>query len=155
MWARVMPTMSSLPSATAWRAVATSAMRAAWNTGNAVAARTSPAKSRCGAERIPIMGITSVSASSVSMWPRTMFRKSTSPDPRSRRAISNPSSRVRPMSHASSATMRTPRMNRGPTASRMAASTRRVKRSRLSRLPPCSSSRWLVAGDQNWSGRWP
>ena len=36
MWARVMPTMSSLPSAMAWRAVATSLMRAAWNTGNFV-----------------------------------------------------------------------------------------------------------------------
>src|SRR6187401_1137171 len=50
MWARVMPTMSSLPSAIAWRAVATSLMRAAWNTGKRVAALTSPAKSRCGDE---------------------------------------------------------------------------------------------------------
>ncbi len=54
-----MPTMSSLPAAIAWRAVATSWMRAAWNTGNAVAARTSPAKSRCGAERMPMTGMTS------------------------------------------------------------------------------------------------
>ena len=38
MWARVMPTMSSLPDAIAWRAVATSWMRAAWKVGIAVAA---------------------------------------------------------------------------------------------------------------------
>ena len=44
--ARVIPTMSSLPAAMAWRAVATSGMRAAWNTGNCVASLTSPAKSR-------------------------------------------------------------------------------------------------------------
>ena len=50
-WARVMPTMSSLPLSIAWRAVATSWMRAAWKVGIRVAARTSPAKSRCGAER--------------------------------------------------------------------------------------------------------
>ena len=50
MWARVMPTMSSLPLATAWRAVATSLMRAAWKTGNFVACFTSPTKSRWGAE---------------------------------------------------------------------------------------------------------
>ena len=53
MWARVMPTMSSLPSAMAWRAVATSLMRAAWNTGNFVSARTSPAKSRWFAVPMP------------------------------------------------------------------------------------------------------
>ena len=53
IWARVMPTMSSLPSAMAWRAVATSLMRAAWKTGNFVAARTSPAKSRCGEAFMP------------------------------------------------------------------------------------------------------
>jgi hypothetical protein len=40
-----------LASAMAWRAVATSEMRAAWKTGNFVAARTSPAKSRCGSRR--------------------------------------------------------------------------------------------------------
>ena len=37
-----------------------------------------PAKSRCGADRMPWIGMTSVSAASVSIWPRMMFRKSTS-----------------------------------------------------------------------------
>ena len=38
MWARVIPTISSLPSAIACLAVATSAIRAAWKTGKRVAA---------------------------------------------------------------------------------------------------------------------
>ena len=90
-WARVMPTMSSLPVAMAWRAVATSEMRAAWKTGNLVAALTSPAKSRCGDERMPWIGMTLVSAASVSIEPRMMLRKSNFPDAASRRAISTPS----------------------------------------------------------------
>ena len=49
-WARVIPTMSTSPSRTAWRAVATSSIFEAWNTGTPMAARTSPAKSRCGAD---------------------------------------------------------------------------------------------------------
>ena len=106
-----MPTMSSLPAAMAWRAVATSEMRAAWNTGNFVAARTSPAKSRCGEERMPVIGMTFVSAASVSIEPRMMFRKSNLPDAASRRAISTPSSFDRPFSKSSSATMRMPTMN--------------------------------------------
>ncbi len=155
MWARVMPTMSSLPSAMAWRAVATSAMRAAWNTGNFVSARTSPAKSRCGADGMPCTGMTFDSAASVSIWPRMMLRKSMRPEAASRRAISTPSSRLRPFSQSSSATMRMPTMKSGPTASRTASSTRKVKRSRLSSEPPYSSSRRLVAGDQNPSMRCP
>ena len=59
------------------------------------------------------------------------------------------------LSQRSSPVMRMPIRNRSPTASRIASSTRRLKRIRFSRLPPHSSSRRLVAGDQNWSGRWP
>ena len=51
MCARVMPTMSSLPLAIAWRAVATSWMRARVEAWQPMRPRTSPAKSRCGAER--------------------------------------------------------------------------------------------------------
>ena len=97
MCARVIPTMSSLPAAIAWRAVATSVMRAAWNTGRPVAARISPAKSRCGADGMPMIGIVSSSALSVSMWPRTTLRKSTRPASAKRRPIAKPSSFVRPI----------------------------------------------------------
>ena len=155
MCARVIPTMSSLPEAIAWRAVATSLMRAAWNTGMPSAARTSPAKSRWGAAGVPWIGITSASAASVSMWPRITLRKSTWPRATRRRPISSPSSRERPWSQASSATIRMPTMKSGPTAARIASSTWKVKRSRLSRLPPYWSVRRLVAGDQKPSMRWP
>ena len=155
MWARVMPTMSSLPVAIAWRAVATSEMRAAWKVGNFIAALTSPAKSRCGNERMPVTGMTLVSAASVSIEPRMILRKSTLPDEAKRLAIETPSSFDRPFSKSSSATMRMPTTNFSPTAARTAASTMSVKRSRLSSEPPKSSSRWLVAGDQKPSIRWP
>ena len=56
-----------------------------------VAARTSPAKSRCGAERAPMPGMTCDSASSVSMWPLMTLTKSIRPEATSRRAISSPS----------------------------------------------------------------
>ena len=102
MWARVMPTMSSLPLAMAKRAVATSWILAAWKVGKLVAARISPAKSRCGAERIPCTGITSVRPASVSMWPFTTFRKSTMPQSLRRREISSPSALVRPPGSSSS-----------------------------------------------------
>ena len=98
--ARVMPTMSSLPLAIACRAVATSLIRAAWKVGKPVAARTSPAKSRCGALGMPWIGITSTSPASVSIWPRMTLRKSTSPLSRSRRAISKPSPRCWPARQA-------------------------------------------------------
>ena len=96
MWARVMPTMSSLPEAMAWRAVATSEIFAAWKVGKPVAARISPAKSRCGALAMPWIGMTSVRPASVSMWPRTTFRKSTSPLSARRRETSMPSAAPMP-----------------------------------------------------------
>ncbi len=141
MWARVIPTMSSLPEATACRAVATSAIFAAWNTGTPVSARTSPAKSRCGALAIPCTGITRDSSASVAIRPRIRFRKSTCPEAATRRAISTPSSRLTPLSNCSSATIRSPTMNSGPTASRTASSTAHMNRNRLSSVPPQSSSR--------------
>ncbi|MCY1239248.1 hypothetical protein D9M72_520320 [compost metagenome] len=150
-----MPTMSSLPSAIAWRAVATSAMRAAWKTGNFVAALTSPAKSRCGEAAMPWIGMTLVKGASWSICPRMMLRKSTLPEFARRRAISMPSSFDNPFSQSSSATIRMPTMKSGPTDLRMASSTMWVKRRRLSSEPPKSSSRWLVAGDQKPSIRWP
>ena len=121
--ARVMPTMSSLPLSIAWRAVATSWMRAAWKVGRRVSARTSPAKSRCGAERSPMPGMTRLSPSSVSIWPRITLRKSISPEPVSRRAIAMPSSRLRPRSQSSSQTSRAPRRKSGPTRRRTASNT--------------------------------
>lgn len=50
-----MPTISSLPEAMACRAVATSGIFAAWKVGNPVAARISPAKSRCGAVALSLI----------------------------------------------------------------------------------------------------
>ena len=105
-----MPTMSSLPLSIAWRAVATSWMRAAWKVGIRVAALTSPEKSRWGAEREPMPGMTCESASSVSIWPRMTLTKSMRPEAARRRAIETPSSRERPRSQSSSQTMRTPTM---------------------------------------------
>jgi len=103
MCARVMPTMSSSPACTAWRAVATSGIFAAWKVGIPVAALTAPAKSRCGAFFIPCTGITSVIAGSVWMRPRMTFRKSTMPLSARRLEISMPSSGVMPPASASSA----------------------------------------------------
>src|SRR3546814_8646312 len=81
---------------------------------------------------MPWIGMTLASAASVSMWPRMRFRKSIWPDATSRRAISTPSARERPWSQSSSATMRMPTMKSGPMRPRIASSTRKVKRSRLS-----------------------
>ena len=60
--------------------------------------------------------------------------------------------RARPPA-CSSPDMRMPMMKSGADRSRIASSISRPKRMRLSRLPPYSSVRWLVAGDQNWSIR--
>ena len=49
MWARVIATMSSKPSRMAWRAVAISEIRAAWNTGNFTARLNSPTRASQGA----------------------------------------------------------------------------------------------------------
>ena len=95
--------MSSSPAATAWRAVATSGIRAAWKVGMPVAFLTSPAKSRCGALAIPWIGITSVIAGSVWMRPRITFRKSTCPVAARRREISMPSAASMPPFCTSSA----------------------------------------------------
>ena len=62
-----MPTRSTLPSRMAWRAVATSSTLDACSTASDVASRTRPAKSRCGADGIPWIGITSVSLGSSAM----------------------------------------------------------------------------------------
>ncbi len=85
---------------------------------------------------MPVIGMTLVSAASVSMEPRMMLRKSTLPEAAKRRAISTPSSFDRPLSKSSSATMRMPTMKSGPTAARTASMTCQVKRSRLSSEPP-------------------
>ena len=78
------------PSAMAWRAVATSLMRAAWKTGNFVSSRTSPQKSRWGAAGVPWIGMTRARWASCSIWPRIRLRKSTLPELDNRRAISTP-----------------------------------------------------------------
>ncbi|MNL42200.1 hypothetical protein D3C87_1646420 [compost metagenome] len=96
MCARVIPTMSILPEAMAWRAVATSGIFAAWKVGKSVAARISPAKSRCGELRMPWIGIRSVRPASVSIWPRTTLRKSTMPLSFRRLEMSRPSAAVNP-----------------------------------------------------------
>ena len=70
-------------------------------------------------------------------------------------AISRLSSGETLSSQRSSPDIRMPTTKSGPTASRIASSTSSEKRTRFLVLPPYSSVRWLVAGDQNWSGRWP
>ena len=61
MWALVIPTRSSFPLDIACLAVATSSIFEAWSTVRSVFSLTSPAKSRCGADGIPWIGITPVS----------------------------------------------------------------------------------------------
>ena len=53
-------------------------------------ARTIPAKSRCGAEGMPWIGMTSLSTASLTMVPRMTLTKSMSRSPARRRRISNP-----------------------------------------------------------------
>ena len=74
--ARVMPTRSTSPSRRANRAVATSEMREACITGTSTARLISPANSRCGADGVPIDGITFASVASLSIVPRMTLRKS-------------------------------------------------------------------------------
>ena len=78
MWARVMPTMSRCPGdRVASRGDVVDPCDVC-STARPVAARTSPAKSRCGADRMPWIGMTSVSAASLTMWPRMTLTKSIS-----------------------------------------------------------------------------
>ena len=87
------------------------------------------------------------------MCPRMRLRKSTIPLCDNLRAISIPSSRESPSSQSSSATIRRPTIKSGPTRARIEFNTLQVKRRRLSRDPPHSSLRWLVADDQKLSNR--
>ena len=76
------------------------------------------------------------------------------PSATTRSAIVSASSRRSPPGVSSSNDIRMPTMKSGPAASRTARITRSGKRIRSSRLPPYSSSRWLVSGDQNASSKW-
>ena len=70
MWARVIATMSSRPSLTARRAVASDVMRVAWKTGSPTLCRKAPARARKGASAEAMPGMQSTaSLSSVSMRP--------------------------------------------------------------------------------------
>ena len=60
-----------------------------------------------------------------------------------------------PFGSVSSTAMRIDTTKSGPTRWRIARSTRIGKRMRFSNDPPYRSVRWFVAGDQNWSSRWP
>ncbi len=110
-----MPTMSSLPSAMAWRAVATSLMRAAWNTGNFVggAHLAGEVEMRRGlhAGHRDDIGKRRVVIDVALM----ILRKSMRPESLKRRQMSMPSSRVSPCSQSSSAAMRRPTRKSGPT----------------------------------------
>ena len=149
----------------AWRAVATSEIRAACMTGMSIARLISPAKSRNGADGVPIDGITRASVASLSMVPLMRLRKSmpsavycrsactasSGPRPSSRRASGVWSWRT-----SSSIDIRMPTTNSGPTAARIAWMTRRGNAMRCSRLPPRRVGRgrsWPVTGTRRAGAR--
>ena len=79
MWARIIPTMSTSPSAIACRAVATSAIRFAWKIGRLTRSRNRPANSSAGPSGVPIPGMTWEMASSVAIEPLMRLMKSIVP----------------------------------------------------------------------------
>ncbi len=155
MCARVIPTMSTSPSVIAYRAVATSAIRAAWKIGRFTRSRNLPANWSAGPMGVPRPGMTCEIASSVAIEPLTMLMKSIVPVAASVRAISTPSASVSPPSTSSPPVIRMPTMKSDPTFARIASSTSIEKRIRFASDPPYASERLLTSGDQNWSRRWP
>ena len=123
-------------------------------TGMSTSRRISPAKSRKGADGVPIEGMTRASVASLSMVPLITLSRSTPSCVNARSAVSA-SSRCRPSGRSSSMDMRIARTGSGPSAARTARMTRRGKAIRCSREPPHSSSRWFVAGERKASSRWP
>ena len=154
MCARVMPTMSSLPAAIACRAVAASVMRAAWNTGRPVAAHL--------AREVEVRGrghphdrdhveksvvAVDVAADDVDEVDEAGGGQAAA-DLEALLALEADLPAL-VAGHADA--------DQEPVADRRAHRLEhaQAERIRFSRLPPHSSSRRLVAGDQNWSGRWP
>lgn len=98
---------------------------------------------------MPWMGMTSLSTASLTMLPRMTLTKSIRPSAASCSRMTMPVGVSMPSGRVSSTAMRTPTRYWLPTRLRMARSTASGKRMRFSKLPPHSSVRWLVAGDQN------